>query len=87
MKDMAHKPWWKWWCDHLWIEIGRAHVPPRDVTSGGGSFTPEEWRELHAQMERISSGSTVVELRCSACGDVSSRVMLGDHTMKSKPGQ
>jgi len=57
-------------CRHVWAEVKRYFVPPpRDLTKATG---PRD------SLDRLSFGFTVVELRCKACGDVSSRQLLGD---------
>lgn len=67
-------------CDHCWREVSRSWVPPcAKVRSGGGWYSPTEMSAERAYLERLVSGSTVVGLRCSKCGDVASRTMLGKH--------
>jgi hypothetical protein len=60
---------------HQWQEVARRFVPPIETppTKAWGS-------EGLARLADFANGFTVVELRCSECGDVASRKLRGDAT-------
>jgi hypothetical protein len=56
---------------HHWQEVARRFVPPVNRTA----------KNLpHWMVYDFANGYTVVELRCSECGDVTSRKLRGDAT-------
>lgn len=54
---------------HDWQETGRTFTGTRPVEAS--------WVTA-ADLERLAMGVTVIALRCSECGDVTSRELLGD---------
>jgi predicted deacetylase len=63
---------------HQWQEVARRFVPPR-LDAGHQEFDARG--EIGVKLLRdLSNGYTVVELRCSECGDVTSRKLQGDAT-------
>lgn len=58
-------------CRHRWDVVGRAYSPPHSIEfkSAGGSALDV--------VDRLMSGWTTVSLRCSVCGDVAARQIIG----------
>ena len=62
-------------CKHKWVEARRVHSPSviQHLKTGGGCSE-------HFARELIF-GVTSIELRCTLCGDVAERRLIGDHTI------
>lgn len=61
-------------CKHAWDVVGRSYNPSQrvDVKSATG--------ESLYIVERLLLGTTTVSLRCSKCGDVTTKRILGKWT-------
>lgn len=59
---------------HQWQEVARRFVPPQPGRRSWAGLEAMQWAY------DMANGYTVVELRCSECGDVTSRHLQGDAT-------
>lgn len=63
---------------HQWTEVARRFVPPIDGEAEVEGYGVASGAK--GLMYDIANGYTVIELRCSECGDVTSRHIQGDAT-------
>jgi hypothetical protein len=61
---------------HHWQEVARRFVPPSDRLTNFKTYDDDGLGAMYD----IINGYTVIELRCSECGDVTSRKLHGDAT-------
>lgn len=59
---------------HHWTEVSRTFTSPVE-----GNFGRARGPRAIAIIERATQGFTCVELRCSGCGDIRHRTVLGCH--------
>lgn len=56
---------------HKWIDVNRYFVLPVDREIHGASIE---------HLRNLLTGYTVIELRCTKCGDLKSKILSGDAT-------
>ena len=81
-----------WFHTHSWRIVSVSHVPrATNVKIGGGEFSGpahvfDEFMERQRKLiEEMSSGKTIIGMRCQTCGDFKTETHLGIYEITEDP--
>ena len=69
---------------HKWVVTGQTYTPPSEYPFGDINGTGGTLRIILEEIAACRNGETHIYLRCTTCGDISSRTVPGDATSKTE---